>query len=199
MSVLYIQATSGGVVKQWVLDATTSVNQSYRSSSTEFKIESGANVSDNLVNKNGVFNIAGVLTSVNSNISSENRVNAASNPNKVKDYIASLKKLRTDKRLFSVRMGNEILTNCVFSSLDIELVSYYNSAVQSYKITASVKQLRFGSRAKKVKVTDVIITNITSEKQNAPAGKEQPRATKQGIVLGKGLMQFSGANTPAGG
>lgn len=170
MSIYYIETQSGIVYE---LDATVEVSIQESGTITNNIIETGESVADHYVNQPISFNLRGSISDVKSL--------SASGPNSksTEDYISGLRQLKTSKQTFSFHYGEKIgsFDNCLFENLTItQNQSRGNRGeVDSFEISASIKQIRIAQRARIVTARQAGITTDNYQEQARGTGTtEEP-------------------------
>lgn len=146
----YIQTQQGDIYE---LSVVSEIKISNPTSSTDFPIESGYNISDNVVNGNTRISYQGILTNI-VNVSLLHDKGFRS----IQENITALLDLRNSREYFSVNYDNRdtkdnilpALDYCVFNNLTF---SRSSGDSDSYKVSIDVKQLILSSKAKETFVT----------------------------------------------
>lgn len=153
MSIYYISTSDGTIYE---LDATLNVNYRETAVVTDNVVESGESVADHCYNKPVTFSLNGVITDIKS-VSSGNE-----NAKSTKEFIDGLKSVLYSKQTFTFHFGEKVgsFSNCMFESLDIGQDSTHGNVkdVDSFSVSASIKQLRLAQRAALVPSRSVIPT-----------------------------------------
>ena len=146
----YIQTQQGDIYE---LSVVSEIKISNPTTSTDFPIESGYNISDNVVNGNTRISYQGTLTNiVNVNLLHDQGFRS------IQENITALLGLRNSREYFSVNYDNRdtkdsilpALDYCVFNNLTF---SRGSGDSDSYKVSIDVKQLILSSKAKETFVT----------------------------------------------
>ena len=147
MSIYYIRTIDNIVFE---LSSTTDITTTDSGKATDFPIQTGESVADHYVQDPLIIKFKGIITDVRS---LSNLGNAGwKGP---QDYIVGLKQLKASKVPFSVGYS-DILSpaeNCVFNSFELTqnskhgVISTSNISFNSFEISLTMKQLRFGEAA----------------------------------------------------
>ena len=186
MGQYYIQA--GSTIYE--LDATTSISQDQKGTPTNNVVESGAALTDHYVNNPVSFSMEGVISDVKSISASSNR--------STQDFIQGLTKIKNNKELFTFFFGLDVgaYENCVFTSLTIsqdKKNGVARGSTSSYRIRATIQQIRL---ARKVRITqdrDPAFTNILSDPVEGSGSPENLSSQANQTRLEKGIEQIKRA------
>lgn len=196
MSIYYILATIDEEDVVYMLDATESVEHTLPGQSTNYAIEDGSDISDNIALRPRTISFSGVISDIKTRSSS-----AYLNSH---DYIQALEDLRGNKELFSIyyTADHPPLLNVFFESLKIsqdntngtlitpERESY---GVSSFKVSFTVKEFRISTRAAVSKVRSDELNIVTKSDSSATTASED--GTKPSKSVGHTLLDDGTALT----
>lgn len=174
MSIYYI-STAGGVVYE--LDATTDISYQESGTITNNIIETGESVADHYINNPVTISFNGSISDIKSL--------SASNPNakSTEDYINGLRNLKTNKETFSFHFGEKIgiFSDCLFESLDISQNQSRGNVgeIDSFDISATIKQVRIAQRARLITVREAGITTDNYQNQVKGTGTTEEPGQQQ--------------------
>lgn len=144
------------------LDASISERHSFNSRVSQFPVEDGSSISDNIINDPTILEITGFVTNTpivifTQNIS--NLIDDVSGGDRVKTTFESLLRIRDSKEAFTVVTGLKVYENMFFVSLNFPRDK-----------TTGTTNLRFNARITNIKfVTSRIVTLSKSIVASSPA------------------------------
>ena len=175
MSKYMIEAIVNDTTVYYTLDATSEITKTLTGSATAFPLEDGTEVSDNYVNKNTTISSSGIVSDIKSQTASQHTLKTA-------EYINGLELLKSSKKTFTFFMMGQkdsntgadfsVIRNCVFESLSITQDKQNGGKLggpQSYKISFTLKQIRFVKRAVQRSARAKAIINKTEPAQTMSA------------------------------
>jgi hypothetical protein len=184
MSIYYIE-DNNGVIYQ--LDATIEISYQESGIITNNIIETGESVADHYINQPVIFNLRGSISDVKSLSSS------GSNAKSTEDYINGLRKLKTNKETFTFHFGEKVgsFSNCLFENLTVSQNQSRGNrgAVDSFEISASIKQVRIAQRARLTTVRQAgPVSDNYQDQVKGTSTTEQPE-DEDTYLLGARLSQ----------
>ena len=181
MSIYYIKNEKDGNI--FTLDSTSDMEIMDNGSATSIPIESGKPVSDHYVNDNVTIRFNGTISDVKAiSVDGDNRIKST------QLFLEGLRSLKASGLPFTIHTGanSGLFENCVLESLAIKQSNKNGTLVRgdkeisSYKISFTAKQIRFGSRADLVRVTDEVIEKTVGEEREKAGGKKSTELLKVG-------------------
>ena len=179
MGAFYIQVEDN----IWELDSTSSVTKNLSGSLSNSRVEDGSLSSDNYVTNAIRLSFSGVITDVKSlNIDPD----SAANPNSksTKEYLNQLELVYKNKIPFNISYSEDMppLENCFFTSFGVTQDATNGTAYaldgyrSSYKVTFSVQQVRFATRAASATVPADTLKDVLSETKEKDSSTYDPCA-----------------------
>ncbi|MCP4394937.1 MAG: hypothetical protein GY804_11825 [Alphaproteobacteria bacterium] len=166
--------------KKYELHATTNINVGFSSTVTNYPIETGSSVSDNVVMNPASVSFTGVLTDVaqSKEISITNALNliAKNNPEvpkKIEEYINDLRSLQFKKTVFTVYFsGNDDgkiseIQKAILTKFDI---SKDSSLGKSWAVDVTLQEVRFATPAKTVDAPKDDFKHLTAKNKEDLGG-----------------------------
>ena len=158
MSIYYIvtgEDDTEALPDVYMLDATETVEQNLPVQSTNFTVEDGSDISDNIALRPRTVSFSGVISDIKPASSKAKK--------KTIDYIKGLEDIRDKRELFSIyySVNKEPLTNVFFESLNITQDSTNGTlrvgeankdSISSFKVSFTVKEFRLSEKAKAVEI-----------------------------------------------
>ncbi|MCP3921259.1 MAG: hypothetical protein GY714_01610 [Desulfobacterales bacterium] len=184
--------------KKYELHATTNINVSFSSTVTNYPIETGSSVSDNVVMNPASVSFRGVLTDVaqSKTVSITSALNLISGknpdvPKKLEEYIKDLRDLQFKKTVFTVSFsGNDDgkisgIQKAILTKFDI---SKDASLGKSWEVDITLQEIRFASRALTVDAPKDDFKHLTAknkEDSGGTSGLDDSQAVKtiDGVAL----------------
>lgn len=156
------------------LDATTTVQLDEAGKTTALPLESGEEVTDHYINSNTKISMSGVISTAKSSSNTTNKT--------PEDYIRVIRELKQSGKPFAVFFSDtlEPLTNCVFNNISISQSARNGTKdfSSSYKVSFSVKQVRFVQAAQlRIERTGRVADNF-SEKKVSGKTDQEPRSNR---------------------
>lgn len=145
------------------LHATTSIQVGFSSSVTNYPIETGSSVSDNIVMNPETVSFSGFLTDVSQTagfspitfITNLIKDNDKGSPKKLKEYIEDLRLLQFEKIVFKVFFSGD--SDTFAGEIDFAILTQFDlskdpSLGTSWGVTVTLQQVRFAQQAQLVAV-----------------------------------------------
>ena len=178
MSIYYIKPQDSS--DRVALDATMTVQLDESGKTTTLPLESGEEVTDHYINANTKISMAGIISTAKSASSSRNKT--------PEDYIRVVRELKQSGKPFSVYFSDKLepLTSCVFENLSISQSKRNGSSgsSSSYKISFSVKQVRFIQAAQVVVERAGRVTSDSMTGKKTSGKSTQEPASVRNIAVG---------------
>lgn len=176
----------------FALDATSTIQLDEAGKTTSLPLESGVEVTDHYINGNTKISMAGIISTAKS---------AGTQANKSpEDYIKGIRELKKSGTPFSVFFSDKLsaLTNCVFENISISQSKRNGTSgpSSSYKITMSIKQVRFVSAAQVVVTRQVRVVDAFTEKKTSGKSSQEPSDNRNLTV---GAQRIKDGNALLGG
>ena len=151
MSVYYLLAEINGDTVIYTMDATENIEYTLPVQSTNYSVEDGSDVSDNIALRPRTVSFSGVISDVKTSNSTAYL--------STQEYIKALEFLRLNKDLFTIYFAADLppMDNVFFESLKIsqdktngtmEVPEAETYGISSFKVSFTVKELRFSAKAK---------------------------------------------------
>jgi hypothetical protein len=177
MSIYYIE-TSNGVIYE--LDATVEITYKESGKITDNIVETGESVADHYINNPVMINLSGSISDIKS-VSSGN-----SNAKSTEDFIRGLVSIMKNKQSFSFHYGEKIgfFNNCFFENFDVVQNSTRGNVgvVDSFSITASIKQVRLARRAVLVPFRSPLVSDNYQNQVNGSGSSVQPSEEQETLL-----------------
>lgn len=188
MATFYIDDEVEGILE---LTSTTSITSTEDSTATSHKVESGFNISDDVVVGNTKISFDGVVSDINGikTITDfytpvrPDTLQVGTNP-----YIAAIRRIKERKGVFSVIYDSEVgvVDNCVLTNFSI---TKDTSVGLGWKVKISFEQIRISNRS-------IITVNRTVERNSDKTQAKTDGGSTTTEKVGKGRTvgaQFGGA------
>ena len=169
------------------MDATETAARNLKSKVTDFPVEDGGFVSDNVVNKGDVITLAGIITDIESTVSNDSTT----------DYIRTLERIRDAKSLVTVNVGsadgafnsipNCIMIDCLFSQNGEHGIADPN--ISSYQVKLMFKKVRIVSSAK-ASTKDIAVPLQDKVTAKPEAAKDETTSEVKIPNIGQNLMSI---------
>jgi hypothetical protein len=144
------------------MDASLSVNRTLPSTVTEFPVEDGGFVTDNVVNKGDIITLTGIITDIKSAVGKDNLSTS--------DFISAIEGIRNAKSLVSINVGLDgtgfrTINSCIITSASFNQDGKHGVAsgiTSSYKVSLSFKKVRIIAAAtQETRETAVVLKDLT--------------------------------------
>ena len=168
---------------QFDLSCTESAGSVLTADLTEYPIENGEFVSDNVIVKPRRVSMEGMITDVQGFFQiNEEEEEVTYYNNNTREFINRLQSLMLVKQPFTVQLGYNIFNNMFLTSCgesQTKDLGFHNEQTQAYAISLTFQQTRFATRAKTAVLTDDELAAIATERRAGVSAKEAVREEEE--------------------
>ena len=191
MSIYRIRTQAGDILS---LDSTSSIRDDLTGKLTSFPLEDGESAADHYINENEVITLTGIISdfkSVKGEFIQDAKAGSVQAALSTENFIRDIKALKESKKTFSVFISDTLnpITNCLFTRLSFVQDKTNGSVsedVKSYKVTMTLKQVRFGTRARAVVIRDEDVKDTFADSTTTGKGTTDVGEKKESQILAKG-------------